>query len=228
MKKVLLAKDIEGLFMKKSGFLGRADIKVFTAATNDEVLKVHRREKVDLIVTQIDLPGIKSEEIFRIIRESDETRDVSTIIICKDTLAHRMRCRQCRANAVFTMPVDVPLLYIKAHQFLDVAPRKSYRAALAVGIQGKFKGRPRPFWTENISGSGMLIRSEEALSKGEGIFFSFFLPDGTHISGYGEITRAERLATTRDTFLYGIRFTNIDPDVKAVIEAAAVGTEEHI
>ncbi len=226
MKKVLLAKDIETLFVKKSGFLGRGDIKVFTAVTNDEMLKIHRREKVDLIITQLDLPGIKSEELFSIIRKSDELRDVATIIICKDTLAHRARCRQCRANAVFTAPADVPLLYIKAHQFLDIAPRKSYRAALAVGIQGKFRDKPQPFWTENISASGMLIRSEEPLSKGDGAFFSFFLPDGTHVSGYGEITRAERLATTPDTFLYGIKFTNIDPAVKAAIEAA-VKKEEH-
>jgi CheY-like chemotaxis protein len=219
MKKVLLAKEVENLFTKKSGFLGRSDIKAFTAVTNDEVLKVHRREKVDLIVTQLDLPGIKSEDLFSIIRNSEELRDVSTIIICKDTLAHRMRCRQCRANAVFTTPIDVPLLYIKAHHFLDIAPRKSYRAALAVGIQGSFKDKPRPFWTENISASGMLIRSEEPLSKGDGTYFSFFLPDGTHVSGYGEITRAERLATTPETFLYGIKFTNIDPEVKTAIEA---------
>lgn len=226
MKKVLLAKDIQNLFMKKSGFLGRADIKVFTTVTNDEVLKVHRREKVDLIVTQLELPGIKSEEVFSTIRKSDDLRYVSTIIVCKDTLAHRVRCRRCKPNAVFTEPIDVPLLYIKAHQFLDIAPRKAYRAALAVGIQGKFRDKPRPFWTENISTSGLLIRSEEPLSKGDGAFFSFFLPNGVHISGYGEITRVSRLANVRDTFLYGIKFTNIEPDVKAAIEAA-VKKEEH-
>lgn len=220
MKKVLLAKDIETLFRQNSGFLVPADVEVFTADTNEEVLKVHERVKVDLIVTRIDLPGITSEELFHIIRSSEELREVSTIIICDGTLEHRMRCRKCQANAVFTAPVDVPLLSSKVHQLLDIERRKSYRAVLAVGIQGSFKDLPRPFWTENISASGMLIRSEEPLVTGDITFFSFFLPDGTQVTGYGKISRAEKLATTPDTFLYGVNFTNVDPAVKAAIKAA--------
>ena len=218
MKRVLLANDLKDLFTGKSNFLDREDIAVFLAATNDEMLKIHREEKADVIVTQLDMPGIKTEDLFSIIRGSKEVRDVSTIIISRDTLDHRERCKQCGANAVFTMPVDVPLLHVKVQEFLNIAPRKFYRAALAVGIQGKFKNEPLQFKTENISASGMLIKAEEPLSKGDGIFFSFFLPDGTHVSGYGEIARAVQLSTILDTFFYGIKFTNLDPDAKSAIE----------
>jgi len=219
MKKVLLTKDVKNLIAGQNNFLNRTDITVVTASTNAEVLKIHREEKVDLIVTQLETPGIKSEKIFAIIRDNEELRGVSTIIICNDTLAHRERCKQCRANAVFTMPVDIALLLIKMQHLLNVAPRMNYRAALAVAIQGKFKNRPLPFWTENISASGMLIKAKEPLSKGEGIFFSFFLPDGTHVSGYGEITRINRPGLEQDSFLDGIKFTSIDPGVQSAIDA---------
>jgi CheY-like chemotaxis protein len=219
MKKILLAKDLKGLFLEKGSFFDRADIKVFTAATNDEVLKIYNKEEIDLIVTQLDMRGIKSENLFSIIRQSRELQKVSVIIVCQDTLAHRERCKQCRANAVITMPVDTDLLCFKAQQFLNVAPRTLYRAALAVAIEGKFKNRPLPFWTENISANGMLIKTEEPLAKEAGIFFSFFLPDGTHVSGYGEIARVVRLETAPGTFLYGIKFTNIEPSVRSAIEA---------
>ena len=217
MKKVLLADGLKGLFTERGSFIARAGIQVFTAATNDEALAVHGRERVDLIVTQLDMPGIRIEDLFSAIRNDKELRKVSTIIICKDTLAHRERCKKCRANAVFTLPVDAELLAVKAQQFLHVAPRKLYRAPLAVGIQGSFKNRPLPFWTENISARGMLIRTEEPLSKGDGIFFSFFLPDGTHVSGYGEIARVDQLAT--GAFLYGIKFTDVAPADSSAIEA---------
>jgi DNA-binding response OmpR family regulator len=219
MKKVLLTKDVRNLIAGQNNFLNRADITVVTASTNAEVLKIHREEKVDLIVTQLETPGIKSEKIFALIRDNEELRGVSTIIICNDTLAHRERCKQCRANAVFTMPVDTALLLIKMQHLLNVAPRMNYRAALAVAIQGKFKNQPLPFWTENISASGMLIKAKEPLSKGEGIFFSFFLPDGTHVSGYGEITRINRPGLEQDSFLDGIKFTSIDPGVQSAIDA---------
>ena len=218
MKKVLLTNDIKKLFIDQSNFLDRSDIAVFTASTNAEVLKVHRKENVDLIVSQLETPGINSEKVFETIRENEELRKVSVIIICKDTLAHRERCKLINANAVFTFPVDLALLFIKMQQLLNIAPRMYYRPALAVAIQGKFKDRPVPFWTENISASGMLIKSKEPLSKGDGIFFSFFLPDGTHVSGYGEITRVKRPGPEQDTYLDGIKFTNIDPSIQAAIE----------
>lgn len=219
MEKVLIAKDLKSLFIEKSSFLDRADITVFTAATNTEVLELHRVEKVDLIVTQLDSPGIKGEVIFDTIRRSKSLRDVSTIIICNDTLTQRERCKQCRANAVFTIPVDTILLQIKMQQLLNVAPRRFYRAVLAVAIQGKFKDRPLPFWTENISSSGMLIKTEEPLSKGDGIFFSFFLPNGTHVSGYGDIIRVVPPFAEQNVILYGIKFTNIDPSVQSAIDS---------
>ena len=217
MKKVLLANGLKGLFTERGSFLARADIQVFTADTNEEAMMIHGREHVDLIIMQLDLPGIRIEDLFTAIRKDRELRKVSTIIICKDTLAHRDRCKICRANAVFTLPVDAALLALKAQQFLHVAPRKLYRAPLAVGIQGRFKNRPLPFSTENISARGMLIRTEEPLSKGDGIFFSFFLPDGTHVSGYGEIARIDQLAT--GAFHYGIKFTDVALADSSAIEA---------
>jgi len=218
MKRVLLANDLKDLFEGKNNFLDREDIAVFLAATNDEVLKIHREEKVDVIVTQLDMQGIKTEDLFNIIRGSKEVRGVSTILITKDTLAHRERSKLCNANAVFTIPVDTAVLHLKVQEFLNIAPRKFYRAALAVGIQGKFKNKPSQFKTENISASGMLIKAEEPLSKGDGIFFSFFLPDGTHVSGYGEIARAVQLSTILETYFYGVKFTNLDEDTRKAIE----------
>lgn len=219
MKKVLLSNDVKRLLMEKSSYLDRADIKVFSAFTHDEMLKLHKRDQADLIVTQLDMPGMKTEDFFDAIRTSKLLREVASIIICKDTLAHRERCKRCRANAFFTIPLEIALLHIKMHQFLNVAPRKLYRAPLAVAIQGTFKEKPQPFWTENISASGMLIKAEEPLSPGEGIFFSFFLPDGTHVSGYGEIARTARTDPGLDAFLYGVKFTNIASIDRSAIES---------
>jgi len=218
MKKVLMTNEVKSLCLEENSFLNRSDTMIFTAASNDEMLHIHDREKVDLIVTQLELPGINTEEFFTEIRARDKLRQVSTIIICRDTLAHRERCKQCGPNAVFTTPVDTVLLRLKIQQFLNVAPRKSYRAPLAVAIEGRFKNRPLPFWTEDISASGMLIKTAEPLLKGSGIFFSFFLPNGTHASGYGEIVRIVQLETAPDVYLYGIRFTDIDPSVRTAIQ----------
>jgi CheY-like chemotaxis protein len=219
MKKVVVAKGLNTLFTQKS-ILDRGDIKVFTADSNDNLLKICMKEAVDLVVTQLEMPGIRIEDVFATIKKSRELSKASTILVCTDTLAHRERCKQCNANAVFTVPVDTALLHMKIEQFLNVAPRKSYRAMIAVAIAGRFKNHPLPFWTENISASGMLIRTEEPLSAGEGIFFSFFLSDGAHVSGYGEIVRTVEVSSGPRSFLYGIKYTDIDQSARAAIEKA--------
>ncbi len=219
MKRVLLANDLQDLFKGNDSILDRDDVAVFLASTNDEILKIHREEKVDLIITQLDMPGIRTEDLFNIIRGSRDVRGVSTILVCKETLAHRERSKLCNANVIFTAPVDAAVLHMKVQELLNIAPRKFYRAALAVGIQGRFKNKPSQFRTENISTSGMLMKAEEPLAKGDGIFFSFFLPDGTHVSGYGEIARTVQLTTILDTFFYGVKFTNLDEETRSAIES---------
>ena len=218
MKKVLIAKDLKSLFPEKGSFLDRQDVKVFFAETNDEAQRICSKETIDLIVTQLDLADGRAEDLCEFIRTNPERRKASIIMICQDTLAHRERSKRCRANAVLTMPVDRVILHLKMQEFLNVAPRMLYRAMLAIAIEGKFRDRPVPFWTENLSASGMLIKAAEPLSKGAGVFLSFFLPDGTHISGYGEIVRVSRYQGDAEMYLYGIKFTNVDREARTAIE----------
>ncbi len=220
MKKMLIAQDLRSVLPERGSILDRADLKVFTAATNDEVKAICIREKVDIIMTGLDMPGARSEDIFQLIRMEPALRHASIIVACQDTLANRERCRLCRVNAVLIQPVDPESLQLKMQQFLNIAPRTMYRAALAVALEGKYSNRPVPFWTENISASGMLIKAEEPLSKGAGLFLSFFLPDGTHISGYGEIVRVERIQAASAMYAYGVKFTNIDQEARSAIESA--------
>jgi len=191
---------------------------IFTAATNDEALKIHIEERVDLIVTKLDQPGLRSEELFEIINQSKELREVLTVVICDSTLFHRERCNRCGAHAVFATPIDIALLHLKIRQFLDVAPRQSYRVALNVAVEGKFNNRPFLYRTENISATGMLIKAEEIFAQGDRLALSFYLPDGTRVSARGEVVRIVKQGNAPDGCLYGIKFTDIAPSVQSPID----------
>jgi len=219
LKKIVIASSLLYLLEGQGGFLQRSDAKVFTTDTNEDLLKIHAKERAKVLIMPLEMPGVSIEKFFAVLRAHEVLRDVSTIIICKATLDQRERCKKCRPNAVFTTPVDKVLLHLKVQQFINVVHRKSYHAAVAVAIPGSFKSKPQLFWTENISTGGILVRSEECLEKGEGIFVSFFLPDGTHVSGYGEITRTAPDIKNPHVQLYGIRFTSIDETDVAAIEA---------
>lgn len=219
MKKVLIANRLESLCKGKKSFLDRADITIFTTATNDELLKVHQREKIDLIVTTLDLSGSRIEDIFDIIRNDRELRTVSTIIVCEDTYTHQSRGTQCGANIVLSLPVDSAELHTAMQRLLNVAPRQAYRVALNVAVEGKLKNRPFLCRTENISASGMLIRAEGTFAQDDRISFSFYLPDGTRVGAHGNISRIIKQGMEPDAVLYGIQFVDLAPDDKSAIEA---------
>lgn len=221
MKKALIAIDLLSLYMTDESALNRADVKVLSAASNEAFLNIHRKEKVDLIVTRLDMPGaITSEQLFEQIRKTPDLRNVSLIIICDDTPEHRARSITCGANAVFIKPVDTDLLHVKMRQLLSVAPRQDYREMLQiVDVEGKFGGRSFFGQGENISASGMLLKTQNLFKENDQIHFTFFLPDGMRARVRGEVMRVIRQKLVTHAYRYGVQYLDIEPQVKSAIES---------
>ena len=63
MKKVIIAEDLITTVEKDESFFNRTDIRTIPAATNEEILALHRTERADLIITNLDLPEITAESL---------------------------------------------------------------------------------------------------------------------------------------------------------------------
>jgi DNA-binding response OmpR family regulator len=220
MKKALIAIDLLSLYMADDSALDHAAVKVLSAASNEAFLSTHRKEQVDLIVTRLDMPGsISSEKLFEQIRRDKDLRRVSLIIICEDTQEHRERSLKCGANAIFVKPVDIDLLHVRMRQLLNVAERQAYREMLQiVDVEGKFGGRAFFGQGENISASGMLLKTQNVFKEGDQMHFTFFLLDGIRARVSGEVIRIIKQELATHAYRYGVQFTNIDPQVRSAIE----------
>jgi two-component system chemotaxis response regulator CheY len=219
MKKIMVAQDINKILQQKNSFLQRADIKVFTAASNDEALKIHREERVHLIITQLDMPGMASEQFCSLVREDPELRAVSVIMICTNNRAEIEQSSRCRANAVILRPVNPALLLAKAQQLLDISWRETYRVLLSLTVDGNAKDTPFFCRSQNISTSGMLIETDKTLPHGDRVICSFFLPDSMRIQTAGEIVRIPQQATGSTVKQYGVKFSNLTPEARQALEA---------
>ncbi len=218
MQKVLIAQDIESLLMQEESPLHREGVAVFTAATNDDILKIHIEEVVNLIVTKPNLPGTSIENIFDIIWQSEHLRAVDLVMVCEDNTFQKKRCKKCGAEAILTAPPDPALLQETVRKILDITRRKAYRVVLNVTVEGKFKNRPFSCHTENISSAGMLIGTDINLALGDRISCSYFLPDETKVVAHGEVVRITKAGDESKETLYGIRYTTMGADVKERIE----------
>ena len=217
MKKVLIAKDLRVLLEQDNTFLNRADFTVFTAATNEEALKIHRKERVNLIITHLDMSGMASEQFCTLIREDEMLRAVSMIMICANTPAAIEHSARCRVNAVLLEPVHPLLLMVKAQQLLDIAARETLRVLLNASVDGHSRHNAFFCRSRNISATGMLIETNKQLTEGERLSCLFYLPNAQRIEASGKIIRStEQTPGTKDN-CYGLMFTDIMPEAKQLL-----------
>ena len=218
MKKVVLPDKIRQDLERENSFLGRSDIVVFATHTNRDALDIHRREKTDLIVGLLDTEEMNGEELCSAVRDDDELRGVSLIVVSSGLEGDLDRCLNCRANAFLTMPVSGPVLLQEAYQLLNIAPRMSFRIPLRVKLEGAAKKSYFTGFVENISASGMLFRSVAVLFEGDTMKCTFSLPGRRRLAVDAEVIRMSHQEGKGHANLYGVRFT--DPGTAApVIEA---------
>jgi len=215
-KKVLIVDGLRALLAKEKGILSRQDFLLFTANSGGEALSLHRKEKVDLIITGLDTEDMDGEAFCTAIRDDKELNQVSIIIVCANNRAEIERSSKCKANACVTRPVEPLKLLTEVGRLLDIQERKSYRVILKVTVDGKSGTASFFCSSRNVSASGILIETERSLEKGSRITCAFFLPKSEHIVAEGEIMRVVRNAD--NTFQYGIRYIDLRPDHRSAIE----------
>jgi len=203
---------------QKNSFLQRADIKVFTAASNDEALKIHRRERVHLIITQLDMPGMASEKFCSLVREDPELRAVPIILICTNNSPEIELSSRCRANTVILRPINPALILAKAQELLDITWRENYRVLISLSVDGNTKDMPFFCRSQNISTSGMLIETDKTIPQGDRVICSFFLPDSIRIQVTGEVVRIPHQTIGATISQYGVKFSNLTPEARQALE----------
>ena len=217
MKKVLIAQELYVLLGQDNTFLNRTDFTVFTVATNDDALKVHREERVNLIILQLGMPGIPSEQLCTRIREDEDLRAVSLIMVCANIPEAIEQSTRCRVNAVLLQPVHPLLLMVKAQQLLDIAARETLRVLLNASVDGLSRSSSFFCRSRNISATGMLIETNKRLTEGARLSCLFYLPNSQKIETSGKIIRTTGQAPGDKDSLYGIMFTDITPGVKQLL-----------
>ncbi len=226
MKKVLIAKQVHSVLERDASFLSRQDVQVFIAESNDQALAVHRSERVDLIITHLNMPGMPTEQFCAVIREDFALRGVSIIMTCVNTPEAIRASSRCRANAVLLEPLHPVLLIAKAQQLLFIAARETVRVLLTANVDGSCGDESFYCRTRDISASGMLIETEKRLEEGARLTCQFYLPDATKIQASGKIIRIIDRNPVNETYQYGLMFTDIDREPRrallAYVEETAV------
>jgi CheY-like chemotaxis protein len=220
MKQVIISETVMQAVDHSSSLFGRGGITVYPARTSEEIALLHRANRVDLIITDRNLPEMGGFQLCSQIRSDSALRDVSIIMVCTNDQTTVDECRNAGANAVLTLPIDPAELFSKIAELLVIPPRQAIRALLRVTVSGHEGEAPFAGISHNISISGMLVETERPMKRGDHVTCSFSI--GSREIGAGAVVMRE-VKTTTGRYQYGVKFTNLDTKSLIIIEQFVSG-----
>jgi len=218
MNSIVIVESVAKALGAHLAFFTNPAVKLLSAATNNEVLDLHRKHHVKLIINELALPGMNGRELCSIIRKENDLRAAAIITVCPDVPSAKALMADGCVNSVFTKPLQPEMLRKKAYEFLLVNQRESYRIAVSITVDGARSGSSILSHSENISATGMLLQSRAELAMGDRIVCAFFLPDKTRIETDGTIVRVDQ-DSKPGIRRYGVKFSHQSFQTRKMLES---------
>lgn len=218
LKKILIVDDLRPFIEKEKSVLSRSDVHIFTATSARDALTIHKNVAVDLMVIDLDMPGISGDQLCSAIKNDPALKGTAVLMVTRPREIDIERCKRCGADDYVTKPIIPEALMQKAGSLLKVPVRKAYRAAVRVGIRAEKEGETFSALLVDISISGILIETEQQLKVGDSVRCTFFLPGSPAVTVSGEVVRRAEKPDS-PVSQYGLRLKDLGKDAEQIIDS---------
>ena len=178
----------------------------------EEALELVLQLPFDVVIVGHPLPDRSTEQFLAAVRRNGSlSRDAAVLVVTEPSLRDETQVLVGRgANRLLTTTEAAPLLQGLVAELLDVAPRLQLRVATRLDVNLE-KGASRLLCqTENISATGMLVRTDQAFPPGTQVRFELTLPrDGAPVRGVAEVIRHAGKRRERVSGV-GVRFRSFE------------------
>jgi CheY-like chemotaxis protein len=216
-KKVLIVDDTESGLALLRRIVTPEHFTMFEANSGRQALKIHRRERVDLIVMDLQMPGMDGEQVTRTIRAERSRRTVSILLFADSSRPGlRERSLAAGANDFVSKPFKNVDLLERVRSLMNVVVRK--QTTLLAHVKAEDEGPSvKPFVARivNVSTSGLLLEANEPLATGRRVGVKFFVPGSSaQISARATVVRR---TAAGGAVRWGVRFTALDVSARRII-----------
>ena len=148
-------RELESLFLARSG-------RVLTAADGGEAFELAHRERPDVVVTDLSMPGMHGDELCERIKcDPDLGRTPVIIVTGRDAGDEHERAVRSGADDVVEKPVNRISLIQSVNHFLRLAERGLVRVPLETDVRLAVETDEAWGWSRNVSRGGMFVEIEQ-------------------------------------------------------------------
>ncbi len=216
MQKIILVDDVKSF----KPTISRSDVEVYTATSGQDVLDIHQREKVNLILLSRYMPGMDGEQVCKTIKSNDAIKNVSIVMLMTGLKIEEIeKCvGSVGADDYIIKPFSPAEFVSKVGKFIKMPTRESVRILTKLTVNAKMEKESFIGNTVDISVRGILLETEKQMDIGSAVKCEFSIPGATtEIMVTGNITRKTdgRVPPIKR---YGIKFVDLDHRSEMSIE----------
>ncbi|HXT19479.1 MAG TPA: PilZ domain-containing protein [Thermoanaerobaculia bacterium] len=213
-RSVLVVNADEELFAKIAPLLNREALEVDRFPRARAALDLVSQVPVDVLIVGYPLPDVRTQELLDVVRRPESPCRQSPLLL----LAHREELEEAKrfigrgANEAIAVEESAERLQAAVSRLLAVAPRSSLRMMVRIVVNIGEGAALEMSQTENLSETGMLVRTGEVYPLGSRLSFEFHLGGQSQpIRGEGEVVR-QTTAGRESVRGIGIRFISLERD----------------
>lgn len=177
IRKILIVDDAPMFRELASLFLARCG-RVITASSAGEALELARRERPDVIVTDLDMPGMGGDELCRCVKRDEEIGETPVIVVAgrDDPREHALAVR-AGADDVVAKPIHRMALIQAVNRFLRGQGARGL-ARVPIETQVHIAYERQECWgvARNLSRGGMFVEAEHPMPPATEVELEFRLP----------------------------------------------------
>jgi uncharacterized protein (TIGR02266 family) len=209
-----LFRDLESLFLSRSG-------RVITARNADEGLAALRRERPDVAVIDLHMPGTSGDALCRTLKADPELARIPVILVTRsDAPEDRAVAIRAGADDVLAKPLSRVTLIHAVNRFLrPPLLRGLARVRLDTAVRIRLPDEDAWGTVRNLSRGGIFVELEHPISPSTEVELEFRLPDApTPLAPTAQVVWNRPAAPGSPTGL-GLQFLAIDGASVQRIEA---------
>ncbi|MGH7336415.1 MAG: response regulator [Myxococcota bacterium] len=175
--KILVVDDAPMFREIETVFLGRSG-QILTACDGTEAFEIARRERPDLVLTDLSMREMDGDELCRKIRHDVDLRHVPVIVVTSGNSAEEHeRAVRAGADGVISKPLCRVTLLQVTQRFLRLTVRSFERVSLETEVRLSGNGNDIWGWARNVSRGGMFVETDIELEPDSEFQIEFTMPD---------------------------------------------------
>jgi Tfp pilus assembly protein PilZ len=211
-RSVLVLGVDEELFAKVAPLLDRGEFDVDRFPRAAMAFELVARVSFDVLLARNPLADVPIAELLAAVRAPDSPNRASPLLLLTSSpeLAEASRYVGRGANRVVDIEESAERLQAEVSALLSVAPRSAIRLMVRLQVRIDDGRQLALCQSENVSETGMLIRSSQLFPIGERVELEFFLGEEPQpVRGAGEVVR-HTTSGREDVYGMGVRFVDFE------------------